>query len=237
MITTDVFLLIISAALVYSIKAIRLFFALYDSNLRTIDYLEIYCKVTLVNIILPYKIGEFYRMYCYGHKINNYTKGIIIICLDRFMDTAALLTMMFFWRNSEFLVYVMSLVLFFLMMLYWGFSEIYQFWNNYLLKTTVSARKIKMLKRLKSLKILYKEIQFIVKGRGMILYFLSLTAWVIEVGFHNDDIVKYLYSVMKVSSSQFIFVSIIELLIVYVVLNIYKLIKKVMMYRENTGCF
>lgn len=223
--------LTITVFIVYIIKAIRLFFALYGSELGIRKYLETYCKVTLVNIILPYKLGEFFRMYCYGAEINNYSKGIIIICLDRFMDTAALCTMMLFWwsvQDGGILIFIMLSVLLFLTLLYFSFPSSYQFWCKYLLEAKASERKIQILKKLKALKKLYLEVQSIVKGRGFILYFLSLLAWIIEVGMQRHDISAYLFSVINGSSSQFVLVSVIELLLVYMLikLNVRKVVRE-----------
>ncbi len=215
--------LVVTVAVVYVIKAIRLFLALYGSGIGIKKYLETYCKVTLVNIILPYKFGEFFRMYCYGTEINNYTKGAIIIALDRFMDTAALCTMMLFWwsfNGNGILIFVMLSVLFFITLLYFGFPGNYQFWRKNLLEAKASEHRLKMLKRLQSLQNIYIDIQYIIKGRGFILYFLSLLAWIIEVGMQKSDVTEYLSAIMNGTSSQFILVSVIELTSVYALLKV-----------------
>ena len=65
---------------------------LYDIQLGLKVCLSTYCKVTPVSIILPFKMGELYRMYCYGRQSGIVLRSVVIILLDRFMDTAALVT-------------------------------------------------------------------------------------------------------------------------------------------------
>ena len=89
---TSVFLLGITVILVHVIKAGRLYLALYGSEIAFITYLNTYCKVTPVSIMLPFKLGELFRMYCYGQLLGNNLKGVVIILFDRFMDTTALMT-------------------------------------------------------------------------------------------------------------------------------------------------
>lgn len=228
----EALLLLLTVAIVYSIKAIRLFFTLYGYGLKARDFLELYCKVTIVSVVLPYKLGEFFRMYSYGREINNYTKGTIIIILDRFMDTAALCTMMLFWldKNSSsntggFLVFITLAVLFFLTLIYLNFPSNYQFWNKYFLEAKASEHRIRTLKQLKSLQNIYREVQSIIKGRGIILYFLSLLAWIVEVGSQNTDVASYLFSAMNGSSSLFVIVSVVTLLSFYALLLMLKKIK------------
>ncbi len=44
------------------------------------------------NIVIPYKIGELYRIFLYGSAIGSYVGGIVRVLTDRLIDTAALLT-------------------------------------------------------------------------------------------------------------------------------------------------
>ncbi|MEE1291890.1 MAG: lysylphosphatidylglycerol synthase domain-containing protein, partial [Acutalibacteraceae bacterium] len=89
----QVLVIILTALLVHVLKATRLFLALYGQKISISEHLALYCKVTPVSMVLPYKVGEFYRMYAYGTHLKSGLKGIVIILLDRFMDTAALVTM------------------------------------------------------------------------------------------------------------------------------------------------
>ena len=122
----------------------------------------------------------------------------------------------------------MLAVLFFLALVYLGFPGNYQFWRKYLLEARASKRRIRTLKQLKSLKIIHREVQSIITGRGIILYFLSLLAWMVEVGSQKNDVASYLSSAMNGSSSQFVIISVVTLLAFYAVLLTLLTLKKIL---------
>ena len=219
-----------TALLIYGIKFCRLYLALYDAQLGLEICLTTYCKVTPISIILPFKVGEFFRIYCYGRQIGSLLKSVVIILLDRFMDTAALVTAIalvwiFYGERPSVFIYFLLIFLILSVCFYFVFPGIYRFWTRYLLCAKASEHKIWALKTLESIHTLYSEIENVVKGRGMILYFLSLAAWGIEIsnitlinymtgGNHTGVVIsEYLLSAMSRRQSpefdQFVFISVI----------------------------
>jgi len=159
----SVMILFITALVVHILKASRLYLILYDSNIDLISYIKIYCKVTFVSIVIPFKIGEFFRMYCYGKQLKNMLKGIIVILFDRFMDVIALITtilfvLLFNGGNMTLFVYLLLIFLFFTSVIYFAYPGIYRFWKQYLLKTKASESRLYMLKIL--------DIQFLCWGKN-----------------------------------------------------------------------
>ena len=61
----------IAVVIVHFLKAFRLYLALYGSGLSIYSYSKIYCKVTPISILFPFKLGELFRMYCYGYQTDN----------------------------------------------------------------------------------------------------------------------------------------------------------------------
>ena len=184
-----------TALLIYGIKFCRLYLALYDAQLGLEICLTTYCKVTPISIILPFKVGEFFRIYCYGRQIGSLLKSVVIILLDRFMDTAALVTAIalvwiFYGERPSVFIYFLLIFLILSVCFYFVFPGIYRFWTRYLLCAKASEHKIWALKTLESIHTLYSEIENVVKGRGMILYFLSLAAWGIEIS--NITLINYM---------------------------------------------
>lgn len=253
----SIIILVGTVLLVHAIKACRLYVALYGVNISLKTYLKTYCKVTPVSIILPYKLGELFRIYCYGYEMNDFLRSVVTIMLDRFMDTAALLTMFFalsFFHKSSitYLFILLLLFLVFLLLLFFIFPGIYAFWKKYFLLAKATENKIWGLKTLEILNTLYKEIEKVIKGRGIIMYFLSLIAWGIEIGNIiivsklivaqgvTASIAQYLNSAMNEKSSaelsQFIFVSLMVLILFYTVLQTIRLIKgKRIIYEYNSN--
>lgn len=240
-----IIVLILTVFIVHFIKAGRLYVALYGTNIGIFTYIKIYCKVTPVGVIFPFKTGEFFRMYCYGDKCKSFLKGIVVVLLDRFMDTAALVTiiimaLIFNGGQISILTYILLLFLVFALLIYFVFPGVYKFWKKYILKTKATEHKLTALKLLESLNNLYVEITNITKGRGAILYSMSLIAWAVEIGCiallceinkgnaFNETIADYLSSALGNGSSielnQFVFISVILMIVIYVVIKAVEII-------------
>lgn len=237
----SILLLIAAVIVVHGIKAVRLYFALFGTDINFKEYLKIYCKVTPVSIILPFKVGEIFRMYCYGQHINNYLKGIVIILMDRFMDTIALVSVMLLvWGLNggavSGIIYFLLGFSVLLVLVYYIFPRMYAFWKQYLLKARATKQNLKTLNMLEAFQVIYTEISSVLSGRGVILYFLSLVAWIAEIGSivminqhteHMDTgmlVSGYLLSAINGSQSlymsQFVFISVAGLLLLYMILKV-----------------
>lgn len=235
----------IAVVLVHIIKALRLYFELYGSGIRLRTFIKSYCKVTPVTMLLPFKCGELFRMYCYGHCIHNQEKGIVVILLDRFMDTAALLTMIgmvLLFSGGKISVLIFALIVFLLLLIlaYCSFPGVYDFWKKYLLRSQTSPHTIWGLERLENFNALYVMISNVVKGKGAILFFCSIIAWGIEMGSISvvsgmivqgelgGIISDYLTAAVTGAESEnlklFILTSVVSQFMLYVVLHIRELL-------------
>lgn len=175
-----------SVCAVHIIKATRLYIALYGTGIGGKEYIKTYCKVTPISIIFPFKLGELFRIYCYGYLIKDYAKGTVIVLLDRFMDTAALVSivvLMFVMNRYDvsIFIYILMLFLLSLLLIYKNFPNFYKFWKKYNLSAKASSKNLAHLKQLETANNLYSEVKDIIKGRGMVLFLLSLAAWVVEI--------------------------------------------------------
>ena len=247
-----VLIVFVTAIIVHAVKAGRLYLALYGSEISVLSYLKTYCKVTPVGLVFPYKLGEFFRMYCYGKQMGNILKGIIIILLDRFMDTMALVTMILFicfMEKGSILpfTYVLLLFLIFTILAYYVFPGVYDFWKKFFLKSKATERRLSVLRILDTLNRIYQEIKGVTKGRGMILYIMSLVAWIAEIGSIavlnrlsrekdlNQMISGYLTSALSGEKTmelmRFIFVSVILMISTYVVIKMVEVMTRKREYR------
>lgn len=187
-------------------------------------------------------------MYCYGKELKNGLKGIIIVLLDRFMDTLALISMVlavWFVNGGQlsFVIYVLILIVVCLLILYYVFPSIYSFWNHFLLSAKATEKKIALLHFLDVLHTVYGEISGVTRGRGILLYALSVIAWGIELGSvvlvsgdrgirdKNRVISQYLSSALGIGYSielrQFVFCSVVLLIITYSVIKFFEQKKQV----------
>lgn len=179
--------LVAGASMVHLLKAGRLYLALYGTGIPFAAYVRMYCRTAAVSMVLPFKLGEFFRMYCCGRQLGSLLKGAVIILLDRFMDTMALAAVIFLvWAFNggamTLFTYLLLIFLVFLVLLYCGFPGVYQFWNRYLLRAEATEKRLAMLKLLKRADLVYEEIRNVSRGRGLILCAMSLSAWAAEIG-------------------------------------------------------
>lgn len=237
----------ITALIVHSIKAFRMYLALYGSGVNLRRFLKTYCKAAPVSIVFPYKLGELYRIYCYGVLLNDAPKGIVITLLDRFMDTIALVTIillmwMFYGVHIASIATVLTVFLIFILLIYIVFPGVYQFWKRYMLKAAATKKRLTALGLLESCNNVFLEITGVTQGRGIILYFLSLIAWGIEIGsvalrvtLLKDEtpgkvISEYLQSTLSTIQSNplklFIFMSVILSITVYMIIKLFELLPK-----------
>lgn len=228
---------IATVVMVHFLKALRLYLALYGADISPSAYAKTYCKVTPVSILIPFKLGEFFRMYCYGHQAGNMLKGIVTVLMDRFMDTIALVTMIVvMWLASGEtiipLVYLLVVFLVIIILMIIVFPGLYSYWKKYLLRANGTPRKLKALKFLDTMNRVYLEIMNVSRGRGIILYVLSLLAWAVEIGSIvlldtvtgignglSNKISEYLKSALVGSQTielkRFVLISVILMIVIY----------------------
>lgn len=180
-------IMIVTVVLVHGIKAFRLYLELLDRKLPVGLFLRQYCKITPVSMILPLKAGDLFRCYCYGYYIGDWMYGIAVILLDRFVDTAALITVLILFvlplgNAMPAVSFVLLAVLFALSFIYFALPGLCQYWNRYLIAGRGSTRKLFALTVLARLEAAYRDIHRVVQGKFLLSYMLSVVAWLVEIG-------------------------------------------------------
>lgn len=241
--------------LVHGIKIVRMYFIFAGEDISFGEHMKQYCKCVPVSMILPYKAGDLFKIYCYGNKLDNYFKSTVIVLLDRFVDISALLTISLLIRVMQpyrltKIECLLILFLTFTVICYQGFSEIYQYWNRLLIRTGKRKRDLIFLEWLDLLEGVYAEISGVCKMRFMILYVLSLAAWAAEIAglflcgmFMEknaaEQISVYLYASLvggnQLFLQQFMFVGIFILIGFYILMKGKNCIAKYKYKKERNG--
>ena len=157
------------------------------------------------------------------------------------MDTAAVVTVIllvgtFSGGHMTPFIFLFLVFLTVVLLIYFVLPGICEFWRKYLLRAKATEQRLAILELLKTFNMIYQEIENVAKGKGVILYFISLFSWGIEIGSVAvlNGILKegelstmisgYLISEMNghptVELQQFVFTSIILLTIFYFVFKI-----------------
>lgn len=235
-----ILIMILTSILLHSVKVLRLYMVLYGKKISFMEHIRQYCKVIPISMVLPFKLGEIFRMYCYGYQMNNFFDGIVVILIDRFVDTLGLVTIILFIRivshtGFPFIFYLLLMFLVVVIGCYLIFPNIYFYWKHELLRARLSKRKNNILYFLEKLYFAYSELTILIKGRFILLYLLSLIAWAIEIsgGWVCNQLIQYTGTVSFISEyltsallgtelnvlKKFVFISILLLFLFYFVLH------------------
>lgn len=225
------------------IKALRLYIVLFGHKFDLDNFIWNYIKTAFVNMMVPYKFGELYRGYCIGTMIKSIVDGYIMVVFDRFIDTLALISIIFcfsFFMDIElsriyiFLTFFLVVVI----LLYNLFKPLYQYWNHFLIYNKSSKHTLIGLQFLKMCNEAFSNVSFIVKGRFVMLYILSLIAWTAEIGMivvvgkaiGGVEVSTYLVDIMtgnlNFSNMMYTMLCFVFFLMVGIALFLYKLIKE-----------
>ena len=76
---------------IHLLRMFRLYILLVEEKMPIKEFIKLYMKTTIVNTVIPFKLGEFYKMICYGKKLKSYSAGISLVWIDRFFDSVILI--------------------------------------------------------------------------------------------------------------------------------------------------
>lgn len=182
------YLAILSCSTWYAnlVKALRLYILLFGRKFTATAYAMQYIKTAFVSLLLPMKTGELYKGYCMGQMVGSMSDGYAVILLDRFLDTLALVSVVFasviFWRTKLASVYIIFAAFLILLMIAYGmFQPLYQYWNHFLIFHKNSEHALAGLAFLEACRHSFAGIRRLVRGRFAVLYLISVSAWAVEI--------------------------------------------------------
>ncbi len=171
--------------LIHIIKMFRMYLVLLEQKIDFKRFVFAYCRTTLLNLIIPFKLGELYRIVVYSRITKSAGIGIAGVIVDRFFDTLALVLILLplhilfpsdVSAVSVFLAVFVVLIVF----IYAMFPSAYGYLNRYIIMNRESARSMAVLKWLEVLDLGYIHVKKLVSGRYALITLMSFAAWVIE---------------------------------------------------------
>lgn len=156
-----------------------------EKKLSLFDVFFLYVRTTFVNLIIPFKIGEIFRIAAVRHMTGALKTGILLVVVDRFFDTLALimLTLPFeilFGNGADPVLTVLFGGLIILFILYLFYAPSYRYMNKYLIMNRRSARSMLILDALDRTYEWYGFLRKLVRGRSPMILIASLFGWVME---------------------------------------------------------
>lgn len=205
--------------LVHAAKMLRLYLVLMEHKIGFGRFVLLYLKTTLVNLIIPLKLGELYRIYCISRETKHWQVGVLSILVDRFFDTLALcmillpLDILIFGRLS-FITMSFLGIMALIVICYVSILPTFQYLNRYIIRQKSSSRAMAALKGLDVVKIWYDFTQNLIRGRFALIFLFSLAGWLLEIGtikllaayltipFGVGDFTGYIEAIFGIGSSE-----------------------------------
>lgn len=171
--------------LVYLFKMMRLYLVLMEQNISFARFVFIYLETTCINLIIPFKLGEIYRICRLSIETKRAQVGVLSVATDRFFDIAALLILLFGFRymgQGQFtaLMGVMLLVIAALAFLYISFNGAYKYLNRYIIVHKSSAKSMAALHCLEVMNDWHSYLKQLIDGRCALMIIFSILGWIFE---------------------------------------------------------
>lgn len=175
--------------LIHGIKFLRLYFIILEEKMIIPDVLRLYVKTTFVNILLPFKIGELFKMYCIGYKTRNYHKGVSVVLIEKFFDAIMVLSSVALclllggtvvW-NVLIAVLIIFMIIFILF--YFFFGQTYEYMNRFFMSKSSGKKSLNSLRALEWVNDFHKSLQKMLRGRQLVVFLLTFLSWAMEFAF------------------------------------------------------
>ena len=193
--------------LMHFARFVRMYFILLEDLIRPSRFLQLYIKTTFVSTLIPFKIGELYKMYCYGYETGSLAKGVIAVLIEKFFDALVLCAVMLPYalvnNNTNPLFLILMAFIIVVVTVYFAFEGSYKYLNTFLICRGGGKKSLVALKILEAMKKTYDGARRTLRGRAIILLATSALAWGLEAvlfavmssagkGFNISEAVMYI---------------------------------------------
>lgn len=179
-------LIVLGFVAVHLFKMARLYLVLMEHKISFGRFILLYFRTTFINLIIPFKIGEVYRVEEIARETKVWQVGLLSVLVDRYFDMTALLLLLipfdlFFRKALSPITAVLLVVIAIVALLYMAIPASYAYMNRYLIMKKSSARSMAALRGLDVVKKWYDFTKNLITGRSALIVFASLLGWVSEV--------------------------------------------------------
>jgi len=179
-------LIVLGFLAVHLFKMARLYLVLMEHKISFGRFVLLYIRTTFINLIIPFKLGEVYRVEEIARETKVWQVGLLSVLVDRYFDMTALLCLLvpfdiLYRKGLSPITIVLLVVIAAVALLYTAIPTSYAYMNRYLIIKKSSARSMAALKGLDVVKKWYDFTKNLVTGRYAMIVLASLLGWVSEV--------------------------------------------------------
>lgn len=167
-------------------KMLRLYLVLMEHRISFGRFILLYLRTTFINLIIPFKLGELYRIEEIARVTKIWQVGFLSVLVDRFFDTLALLCVLLpldlILRGGISVITIVFLVaLFVIALVYLAIPASYTYLNRYLIMRKTSGRALVALRGLDIVKSWYDFTHELITGRSALIVAASFLGWGAEI--------------------------------------------------------
>ncbi len=172
--------------LLHLFKMIRFYLVLMEHDISLKDFVLLYFRTTLVNLAIPFKIGEAYRVEEVWRMTGIWQVGVLSVVVDRYFDVLSLflwlLPIGMFLRHSLtpatliFAAVILAGVVF-----YAAVPGSFGYLNGFLLKRRASVRSMAALHALNVIREWYDYTARLISGRALLMVVCGALGWGVEI--------------------------------------------------------
>ncbi len=172
--------------IVHLVKMMRLYLVLMEHKIGMFQFVRLYLSTTFVNLVVPFKLGEVFRIFSIYRTTKLWQVGILSVLVDRFFDLFALLCVLLPFdllkgEGISVITGVLFVVLVVISLLYFFFPSTYLYLNRYIIRYKTSKRSLLLLRGLEITKNWYEYAKNLMQGRFPLIIATSFVGWVAEV--------------------------------------------------------
>ncbi|MBR6315547.1 MAG: flippase-like domain-containing protein [Lachnospiraceae bacterium] len=173
-------------ACVHLFKMIRLYLVLMEHKIPFGRFVLLYFRTTLVNLLIPFKLGEVYRVEEVWRMTGIWQVGLLSVVVDRYFDILAL----FLWLLPMDILLsgklsgvtpVFGVLILAGLVLYLAIPGSHTYLNRFLIKKRASVRSMAALSALDVVKKWYDFTANLVTGRAFLIIITSAAGWGAEI--------------------------------------------------------
>ena len=127
-------------------------------------------------------------MYSYGNEINNYSKGIVAVLIDKFFDALVLCIVLIPYGvlihgNISRLAWIMLLFVLTILLIYVSFKGTYYYLNKFFIGKVKNKKSIYALGIIEKANEIYEIAKSLLTGRQAVILCLTGISWIVEAIF------------------------------------------------------
>lgn len=173
----------------HSIRVFRLIILNPEKNYSILGMWQAHYKANGVNLLLPFKLGESYRVIYFRSYFGSYSNSIAVLLFERFLDLLTiLLILLFCYFFSSFVIvnlnYLLlgTLILFLIITLIcYTLENLINIFHRFIFKNKLKLENNIFISSTNSLNVSLKVIKKIFNEKFMLCLISSLIIWLLEI--------------------------------------------------------